>query len=199
MDADVTLTDKRYVEKLLTIMENNCKTGIISGVSDIGYKMPRHIADAARIYRLDCLLDILRTSPNVGYPIMYGHDSFMIFRARWLGWKVKRVKLNFHDSRPYQRSINRWFLTGRFSYVNGSPMFHQIFSFVSNLFHEPYLVGSLVAFISYLLHYLIPIRTYEDSYYVFMKKDLMNYTLLNIIKLFNRIKHKKIKNDLLLD
>ena len=187
MDADVILTDKRYVEKLLKILEKNCKTGIISGVSDVGYEMQRHLADAARIYRLECLRDILRTSPNTGYPIMYGHDSFTIFRAKWLGWKVKRVDITFHDARPYRRSINRWFLSGRFSYANGSPMFHQIFSLLNNMFHEPYLVGSLIAFISYLLHHLLTIKIYEDSYYAFMKKDLMNYTLIRIRGIISKV------------
>jgi glycosyltransferase involved in cell wall biosynthesis len=180
MDADVVLNNPRYVETLLEIMDDDPEIGITGGVSDKGKYMFRHITDAARIYRLECLKDLLRTSPHEGYPIMYGHDSFMIFRAKWLGWKVKPVNIKFYDARPYQRSVGRWFLTGRFRYMNGFTLIHQFFACIRYLRYKPYIIGSIIAFLTYLLYHALPYKIYEKSYYNFMKRDLNEIVIIGL-------------------
>ena len=184
MDSDVVLNHEKYMENLLNIMETNHKIGITGGVSNKGIFMSRHITDAARVYRLNCLINLLETSPNKGYPIMYGHDSFMLFRARWLGWDIKPVNITFFDARPYQRSPTRWFLTGRFSYMNGFPLLYQIYLLFRYLFHKPYFIGSFINFFTYVLYYLLPYRPYEKNYYEFMKKDLINSIIYKLHDVF---------------
>ena len=177
MDSDICLNNPNYVETLLNTLEGNPRIGITGGVSDKGKFMTRHVTDAARIYRRECLLELLKTSPNPGYLILYGHDSFMIFRAKWLGWEVKPVNITFWDARPYRRSMKRWFLTGRFRYMNGFNFIHQFISCIRYFRHKPYFIGSTVAFFTYLLSNLRPYRILDKSYYDFMKRDLKQIVL----------------------
>ncbi len=179
MDSDVELNNPKFVEILLTELEANPKLGITGGISDHGKFMFRHVTDAARIYNRECLLQLMKTYRG-SYPIMYGHDSFMIHRARWLGWEVEPVDIKFKDVRPYQRSLKRWFLTGRFRYMNGFTFVHTFFSTIRYLRHKPYIIGSLVAFFAWMISHLRPYRIFDESYYKFMKNDLNQIVIFGL-------------------
>jgi len=192
MDSDVCLKNPRYVETLLNTLEENPRIGITGGVSDKRRFIPRNVTNAARIYRRECLLEILKTSPNPGYPMLDCHDSFMIYRARWLGWEAKSVNITFWDARPYQRNIKRWFQTGRFRYMNGFNFIHQFFMCIYCFRHKPYFIGSTITFFTYLLSHLRPYRIFEESYYDFMKRDLnLKKTVVPGVRNFLKLKNPR--------
>lgn len=187
MDSDLELDNPKFVEILLMELYSNPKIGIIGGVSDKDKLMYRHVTDAARIYNRKCLEMLIEKTQTKNYPIMYGHDSYMIFRARWLGWEVKQTDIKFKDVRPYKRNLRRWFLTGRFRYMNGFTFIHAFFTTIRYMRQTPYIIGSLVAFFVWIVSHLMPSHKFLDkSYYDFMKKDLNQIIIFGLKNIFKK-------------
>ena len=165
MDADTSLPPG-YVESLIREMEAYPMLGVCGGHSDRAKMMVNHISDAARLYRIECYREL------VPYPVMYGHDSHMLFKARYKGWRTKTLPITYCDARPYKRSIFRWFLTGRFWYLNGYSLLHAISIAVRHMRQTPYVLGSLTALLSFIVHHARRNKTRDEGYMNFMKRYL---------------------------
>lgn len=173
LDADAFIP-RHYVETIMKYMENDELLGISGGVSNIPGVSKQHVADAAKIYRKNCLVELLP------YPVMHGHDSFTQWWALYRGWKVRNVKVRYTDSRPYRRGNYRCFLEGKFRYQNGFDLTICAYRLIGDLFNPPYIIGSIIAFLSYLSSFLVDKRVYKHGYYVFMKKYLRKELLINL-------------------
>jgi glycosyltransferase involved in cell wall biosynthesis len=202
-DADVTLNNPEYVEKIIEIMESNKFIGLAGGYSDKGRYGIRHISDGARIYRKEALLEAFkRASPNKGYPIMYGHDTFMLWVMNWLKWDIYSSRLQYKDKRPYYRDNYRSVLSGRFHYLNNMPIILEVNHFVSwMLKRRKDRFGQTILFISYLIHHLGFKRTYNKEYLKFnnaywheLLRSYVRYKFkkllktLGILKIYRRLK-----------
>lgn len=173
LDADAFIP-RQYVETIIKYMENDELLGISGGISNIRGVSKQHVTDAAKVYRRDCLVDLLP------YPIMHGHDSFTQWWTQYRGWKVHNFNVRYIDSRPYRRGNFRWFLEGRFRYLNGFDLAVCGYRLIGDLFNPPYIIGSLIAFLSYLISHLADKRVFKDGYYKFMKKFLRKQILINL-------------------
>jgi len=175
LDADAFIP-RHYVETIIKNMENDELLGISGGASNIRGISKQHVADAAKVYRRDCLVELLP------YPVMHGHDSFTQWWAQYRGWKVRSFNVRYIDSRPYRRSNFRCFLEGRFRYLNGFNLAICGYRLISDLYNQPYIIGSLIAFLSYISSFLTDKRAFEDGYYEFMKKFLRRQILTSLHK-----------------
>lgn len=191
MDSDAVLTDPYTFESMVNHMEKDHKLGITGAY--YAKKMVRHVTDAVRMYRRECIEQVMKTNcvhPGE-YPMMYGHDSFTIFRARWLGWKCRPTEVQYYDIRPYKRNLWQWYQTGRFRYHNGFSFLHSIGAFIRYIRTKPFFIGSFVCFITWIICHLIPRRIFEDEYHDFMKRDLDLITIWGIKKLLLR-EHREL-------
>lgn len=186
LDADAYLEDEGYVEHLIMLMSGDNRLGITGGHSDKGRHRNRHVSDGAKLYRVACLKEVLEICPDGRYPIMYGTDSFVLFRAQWLGWRGAPANIEYVDIRPYRRDLRRWVLTGKFVWTNGFTFLHELFSFIRYLRHKPLIIGSMIYFLSYLLGPLISRKEYEPSYYRFMKDYLDKITRYGFARALER-------------
>ena len=188
MDSDVKLDSPGLVKHLITEMERDSSLGITGAVSNNFRFMPRHVTDAVRLYRRGCLSEVIASFPNKRYPVVHGHDSVMIFRARWLGWTIRPTRVYFNDKRPYRRRLKQWFALGLFRHVNGYPFSYVAISTVQYINTTPYILGSLTAFLTYVIGFITNVNTYEEDYKAFMHKDLTEtvvYRIRNVKKRFN--------------
>jgi len=191
MDSDAILNNPTTFELMINYMEKNPDLGVTGAYYK--NKMIRHITDAVRMYRRECIEQVMKTNciQQGEYPMMYGHDSFVIFRARWLGWKCRPTDVQYYDIRPYKRKLWQWYQTGRFRYHNGFSLLHSIGSFFRYIKKKPYILGSLVCFITWLISHLMPHRIFENEYHDFMKRDLDFITLWGIKK-FMRLENREL-------
>lgn len=183
MDSDVVLDNPDLVKTLLINMENNPRLGITGAVSDKGRYMPRHVTDAVRMYRKECLDQVTGSFSDEFYPIAHGHDSIMIFRARWLGWEIWPTNVTYQDERPYRRGPKQWFALGMFRHLNGYPFSYVVLSTLFYFKETPYVIGSLIAFFTYLVGFLFPLKQYEPEFRSFMKEDLNETVIIRLRKI----------------
>ena len=166
-DVDCTLPSN-YVEKILPYLSG--KVGVVSGFSKkIGYHH-HSIPDIARIYRRECLLDVFSRSPHNGYPVIYGHDTFILLRLEWLGWSFRSLKIPINDIRGYKRSRIGWIYQGRLRYQNGFTLLAQLKHFTRQIQAGENPIGAFSSLISYLLSHLFDERKLEPEYYKFIRK-----------------------------
>ena len=162
MDADTSLP-RDYVESLIREMEACPQLGVCGGHSDRAKMMVNLVTDAARLYRAECYREL------APYPVMYGHDSHMLFKARYKGWRTKTLPITYYDARPYKRSMFRWFLTGRFWYLNGYSLLHAASIAVRHIRQTPYVLGSLIALLSFIVHHAKRNKVWNEGYLNFVK------------------------------
>jgi glycosyltransferase involved in cell wall biosynthesis len=168
MDCDARLPNPRTFELMVEKMKKTPRLGVTGAYFE--KKMDRHVCDAVRLYRRRCLEEIIKTNiiPQNQYPIMYGHDSFAILRANWLGWNTEPTDVRYLDLRPYRRNLLQWFQTGGFNYYNGFSLIHSIGECIRNIRVSPPIVGSLVFFFSWIVHHILRERITEDEYREFL-------------------------------
>jgi glycosyltransferase involved in cell wall biosynthesis len=178
MDSDAILRDPKSFEKLVSFMERNPTVGI----SGAYFRKPmiRHVTDAVRVYRRDCLEKVMETNP-------LKPGSFVIFRARFLGWWCRPADVQYLDLRPYSRTLIQWSKTGRFRYENGFGLLHEIGSTVRYLRAKPYVLGSVVSLLSWIIfrffgHRRLILPDYQD----YTRRDLDYITLMGIRKMLKR-------------
>jgi len=175
LDSD-TIIPYNYVETLIGEMERNPSLAICSGIAD-WRKQPiisnNHATNAARLYRASF------SKEEMPYPIINAHDTYMEYRAIYMGWEVKTLPLIFKDQRRFKRSLIRWFLSGQFRYRNGLTIRHAFLSALQSLRQTPYIVGSLVGLFSFLVHCLTDSRLKDRDYIEHMQKfndrDIIDY------------------------
>jgi len=171
MDCDARLPNPLTFELMIENMRKTPKLGVTGAF--FGKKMVRHVCDAVRLYRRECLEEIMNTNIiNPGrYPLMYGHDSFAIFRANWLGWDCKPTDVEYIDLRPYKRNLWQWYQTGWFRYHNGFGLVHSVGTAFRYIRASPIILGSLVCFLSWAVCHLRRGKIVEDEYRDFMRKE----------------------------
>lgn len=166
MDTDAILINKDTFKTLLDIMDKNPMLGVTGAY--YGKVSKNHVGDAVRIYRKECLIDIIQNNPlekqKNFYPLMFGHDSFMVWRAKYHGYLVKPSNIKYYDVRPYRRKLLQWYQTGWFRYMNGFSILNQIAFMMRHVNEDPIIIGSLVSFMTYLLCYFLPKNRFESSY-----------------------------------
>jgi len=150
LDADIVLEDKNYIKKIITMMENDINIGIGGGISPLD-KLKKYVNDGAKIYRIKCLKELLE--PN-GYPIRFGVDSLLQFKAINIGWKLKPTPILYKDLRPYKRNIKKWFYYGKMRCEIGFNIPHMFLKTIINLREKPYFIGAMISYLSFLISHL---------------------------------------------
>jgi len=166
MDSDCKIPSN-YVEELISYLRRYPYLGVVGGYS--GKYMKNHIPDGARLYRTACLKEIFESLPNKGYPIMYEHDTFILYRLLWLGWNFLSVPLKYEDTRPYRRDLTRWFLTGRFRQATGWYLPYVAQRTIKMMSATPLVIGPLVGFFSYIVNILIDDEAFESDFRYFIR------------------------------
>lgn len=164
VDAD-SLTPPDYFSKLKQLLDANPQLGIVSGVPSSQHVSPRQASDGAKLYRRACLDSITPFTP------MHGFDSFAIQQAHYQGWEVDSYQsVQYQQLRPFgPRDLMGWFLMGQNHFLTGYTL-PYMFALVPILFLDhPYVLGSLVMLLSYLVLELTKTRlSGMDNYYRFM-------------------------------
>jgi len=185
MDSDARMNNPRTLEILKAEMEGDPRLGITGAY--YGKAMIRHVCDAVRMYRRACLLQVMENNPIPNqqglYPIAYGHDSLAIFRANYHGWTARPANVEYLDVRPYKRNYWQWYQTGRFRYENGFGLVHEVGSTIRYLRQKPYIMGTLVSFISWALAHITPRNKFEPEYIRFMQREFDQVTMDGIKRL----------------
>jgi glycosyltransferase involved in cell wall biosynthesis len=149
IDADCVLTDPRYIEKLIHIMEKNSgeRLGIVAGVSNSVVIGNVHRAlDGAKLFLKECFDDI----GGLDYIIHW--DTHAMLKAYKRGWLVRTVKsLKFYELRDHKRErMYEWFLTGFTRSLQGFTLYHTM----GVLAFKGRCLGGLVMFFTYLIYQL---------------------------------------------
>jgi glycosyltransferase involved in cell wall biosynthesis len=173
LDADCVIPSN-YVETLIEEMELYPNLAICAGFSD---KRPEqrniknYATNAARLYRANFCKKLMP------YPVMYAHDSYMVYQALYKGWKVKTMQICFEELRIYRRSIFGCFLSGRFGYRNGFTIPELFIKTIKCMRKKPYVIGSLVEFLTYITYSLTNNRIADKNYRKYVK-NYRNYGIL---------------------
>jgi len=183
IDCDARLSNSHTFELMIEKMRKTPKLGITGAF--FGKKMVRHVCDAVRLYRLECLKEIMNTNKiNPGhYPLMHGADSLAIFRANWLGWDCEPTDVEYIDLRPYKRNLWQWYQMGWFRYHNGFGLVNSVGIAFTHIRESPIILGSLISFLSWAICHLIRGKIFEDDYRDFMRKEFDQATVDGLKKL----------------
>ncbi len=186
VDSD-TVFPKNYSEDIINAMEKNDNIGICGGLSHTRNRTILHVSDTGRFYSLKCLQEIMRNNGG-RYPVMYGHDSYAVFYARYLGYEVFPTETKYYDKRPYRRNMHRWYLSGRFRQMNGLRFLHQLNNYYRDFKHPPYIIGALTGFFSYVVHRVFnPYGTRNKEYCEFIGDWYMRIIIMRYKDRFRKL------------
>lgn len=155
IDGDVVLEDHRYVETILKKMNKDSKIYIGGGCSDKLISSPDHVQDGAKIYRIKCL-ELIKEHHGSAFPMIYGFDTYMQLFIQYLGYNIISLPdLLWIDKRPFQLTIKRAIMSGKFHYINNYPFLHELkVMFMTVRHNKHHKKQSIVRFITYLLYHL---------------------------------------------
>jgi len=180
IDADCSIPHN-YVETIIDYMEKHEYIGLCSGLP-YGDEYPSgHIKNGARMYKAE----FLRTIGEV--PPIHGFDTYLFLRVKYDGFNIHLMNIKYLEKRLAKiKTLYQFFLAGRSRYIYGFTLLDSLKNIVYYLKLKPYFLGSLILFLSYILHHLTRWRLFEDEYYWFMKR----YLDYGIINLRSRVKIK---------
>ncbi len=189
VDADCILA-RNFLESLIGKMEENERLGIASGTakyvvdgrSILEKKLPRHPHNAARLYRKKCWTQ-LRTIPCIP-----GWDSWIVYESIRNGWDVGSFdSTSFIEKRPYgtgkipsspsslfKYPPSFWAHIGSTRNILGSHPLQMVAWTTRKLKDKPYITGSMIMLMSYLIHRLVGNRPLDEEYYTFVRNLYLN-------------------------
>lgn len=146
-DGD-TYIPPHYVEKLIKIMNDNPKIGIIGGVPHNQKIRLSRVSDAAKIYSRKCWDKI------GGLDIISAFDSHAIIKANQYGYKTESIpSIKFREIRPSKISgFKMWIQEGKTRKNFGLPLWHTILACMKNITEYPPIIGPLSTIFMQLIY-----------------------------------------------
>ena len=152
LDADVTFP-RDFFDKLLREFANNDRLGIASGAThewerggwNQQYGTDDFVAGQCRLYRWDCLHEILPLEERIGW------DGLDLVRARIGGWTTHQFRdVPFHHHRTVgarERSQARsWYVMGDAMHYMGYRPYYTVVAAIFNARRDVYALMSAVGF-----------------------------------------------------
>jgi biofilm PGA synthesis N-glycosyltransferase PgaC len=173
LDGDISFVPE-YFEKCFAEFDANPELGIgggeICNLVDGEWKVepnPRfHVRGATKIYRRACWEQMS------GVPQSPGWDTVDEVKANMLGWKTRSFpELPVRHYRFTGAANGSWrnaVKNGMWSYISGYHPLYMLFRCIKQLFHAPYLTGSVGLLCGYVQGYVRRIPQIDD-------KDLIRY------------------------
>ena len=154
VDADVSFASD-YFARLLDRLESDRELGIVSGTCferfDGGWQQRfatvPYIWGAARLYRRECLDQVLPFEPRTGW------DAVDVARANALGWRtaVDRSASFYHhrpESSRERSAFSGWTAQGRLSYFLGYRFSYLLLRAGYRALRDPAAVGLVVGYVA---------------------------------------------------
>lgn len=192
IDADVSF-EPDYFENILLKFYENKNLGLAGGTiqekqgnvfKDRKTNNTRSVPNAIQLFRRECYEDIN------GYKILKygGHDVLAEYESRMHGWEVKsfpEIKVHHHriTNTGSGSTLKQFIRIGKMDYSLGSHPLFELLKCLSRITVEPFIIGSLLRYSSYLWSAFIrEERTIPKDVIAFTKKDQLKR--LNFFKVF---------------
>jgi biofilm PGA synthesis N-glycosyltransferase PgaC len=161
LDADVSF-EPDYFEFLMNRFSWNPKLGVAGtafreGKLSYNYEFVgiEHVSGMCQMFRRQCFEAI------GGYPAIEsgGIDLIAVLRARAKGWETRTfTEKSFVHHRSQGGALHtglrgRWYM-GRKDYILGNHPVWELFRSVYQMQYRPYVIGGLLALVSYLWHWV---------------------------------------------
>lgn len=182
VDAD-TRVPSNYSKYIIERMEHDEKLGIASGTPKARRLWEDNPSDGAKIYRRECWEAI------GGLYFTTAFDTYAIYRAKMLEWKVGVLPISFNEVRKpviYGKpSLRYWFLRGKIRHRLGFNFLYTFLSALRRAAQNPILLGSLTIILTFLCYiFSNQNKIFDEEFYIFMnqqsKKELY-FKIKNIL------------------
>jgi len=172
IDADSVIPED-YVENLLAYMKRHPRLGIVSGRMKGRKMFHSRPSDGARLFRRECWDAI----GGVDYVI--GFDTHAVIKCNQFGFTSLNTPEEYLELRTSKRqTLHGWYLSGITRYYLGLPLWHTFCTAILYLNDKPYILGSIVMFLTHILHMFHRRNNRFDSdYYGFAKGYVLKETL----------------------
>lgn len=184
LDGDLSFGPD-FFEKCFDQCRKNPKLGIVGGViySEINgiptlEKQPAfHVRGATKVYKKECWDAIGGLIKEPGW------DTLDEIKANMLGWKTESLSflhvIQHRVTGGADGALKNLLKNGKGSYISGYHPLYMALKCIENIFHPPYLIGSICLLLGYIGAFLKGVKQIEDKTLIkYLQKQQLNKILL---------------------